>query len=398
MQRVVKQQRVGLLVPSSNSTQEPEFSATLPSSVSLHVTRLGLASVDPDSTLKIVAELEKEAKKLADADVDVILLAATAPSTRMGKGYDAQLIQRIYDATGRRATTAATAMIAAMGAYKARRVALAGPWSSQTNQQVTDFLASHGIEVLSQVAGEVTRNNDIGRMPPESAIELGLKADRADADVLFLACGNWWTMPIIEALEAGLAVYQGKPLVNSVTGEAEVMDRVLPLVAKYGAAVVAISNDETGISEDPNVRFEVAKRIVQRAADYGIPAHDVVVDPLVMPIGAMGTAGRQVFALLRRLVEELGVNTTCGASNVSFGLPNRNAITGTFLSMAMSNGMSSAIMNPMHPEVKSAIMAADVLMGNDRDCYAWIKANRDPNAAGGAREGRAEGGRRRNRG
>jgi 5-methyltetrahydrofolate--homocysteine methyltransferase len=203
---------------------------------------------------------------------------------------------------------------------------------------------------------------------------------------------------IIEALEAGLAVYQGKALVNSVTGEAEVMDRVLPLVAKYGAAVVAISNDETGISEDPNVRFEVAKRIVQRAADYGIPAHDVVVDPLVMPIGAMGTAGRQVFALLRRLVEELGVNTTCGASNVSFGLPNRNAITGTFLSMAMSNGMSSAIMNPMHPEVKSAIMAADVLMGNDRDCYAWIKANRDPNAAGGAREGRAEGGRRRNRG
>ena len=202
---------------------------------------------------------------------------------------------------------------------------------------------------------------------------------------------------IIEALEAGLAVYQGKPLVNSVTGEAEVMDRVLPLVAKYGAAVVAISNDETGISEDPNVRFEVAKRIVQRAADYGIPAHDVVVDPLVMPIGAMGTAGRQVFALLRRLVEELGVNTTCGASNVSFGLPNRNAITGTFLSMAMSNGMSSAIMNPLHPEVKSAIMAADVLMGNDRDCFAWIKANRDPNAAGGAREGRAEGGRRRNR-
>jgi 5-methyltetrahydrofolate--homocysteine methyltransferase len=203
---------------------------------------------------------------------------------------------------------------------------------------------------------------------------------------------------IIEALEAGLAVYQGKALVNSVTGEAEVMDRVLPLVAKYGAAVVAISNDETGISEDPNVRFEVAKRIVQRAADYGIPAHDVVVDPLVMPIGAMGTAGRQVFALLRRLVEELGVNTTCGASNVSFGLPNRNAITGTFLSMAMSNGMSSAIMNPLHPEVKSAIMAADVLMGNDRDCFAWIKANRDPNAAGGAREGRAEGGRRRNRG
>ncbi len=203
---------------------------------------------------------------------------------------------------------------------------------------------------------------------------------------------------IIEALEAGLAVYKGKPLVNSVTGEEENMERVLPLVAKYGAAVVAISNDETGISEDPNVRFEVAKRIVNRASDYGIPACDIVVDPLVMPIGAMGTAGRQVFALLRRLVDELGVNTTCGASNVSFGLPNRHAITGTFLSMAIANGMTSAIMSPLHAEVKAAVMAADVLAGNDQDCFAWIKENRDPNAAGGAREGRAEGGRRRARG
>jgi len=173
------------------------------------------------------------------------------------------------------------------------------------------------------------------------------------------------------------------------------MERVLPLVAKYGAAVVAISNDETGISEDPDVRFEVARKIVNRASDYGIPASDIVVDPLVMPIGAMGTAGQQVFKLLRRLVSELKVNTTCGASNVSFGLPNRNAITGTFLTMAIANGMSSAIMNPMHPEVKQAIMAADVLAGNDKDCMAWIRDNRDPNAAGGAREGRAGGGRRR---
>jgi 5-methyltetrahydrofolate--homocysteine methyltransferase len=199
---------------------------------------------------------------------------------------------------------------------------------------------------------------------------------------------------IVAALEAGLAVYQGKPLVNSVTGEDEQMERVLPLVAKYGAAVVAISNDETGISEDPDVRFEVARKIVNRASDYGIPASDIVVDPLVMPIGAMGTAGLQVFKLLRRLVSELKVNTTCGASNVSFGLPNRNAITGTFLTMAISNGMTSAIMNPMHPEVKQAIMAADVLAGNDKDCYSWIRENRDPNAAGGAREGRVGGGRR----
>ena len=186
---------------------------------------------------------------------------------------------------------------------------------------------------------------------------------------------------IIEALEAGLAVYEGKPLINSVTGEEEVLERVLPLVAASEAAVVAISNDETGISEDPDVRFMVAKRIVERAADHGIPAHDVVVDPLVMPIGAMADAGNQVFTLVRRLREELGVNTTCGASNVSFGLPNRHAITGAFLAMAISHGMTSAIMNPLHDEVRTAIQAADVLSGQDANCAAWIGTHRDPDAS-----------------
>ena len=200
---------------------------------------------------------------------------------------------------------------------------------------------------------------------------------------------------IIAALEAGLAVYKGKPLVNSVTGESEVMERVLPLVKRYGAAVVAISNDETGISEDPDVRYSIAKRIVERAADHGIPRSDIVVDPLVMPIGAMGTAGQQVFRLLRRLRDELGVNSCCGASNVSFGLPNRNGITGTFLAMAMSNGLTSAIMNPLHPEVKAAVKAADVLCGRDRDCAAWIREFREP-STGGERGGR-DGGRRRRR-
>ena len=203
---------------------------------------------------------------------------------------------------------------------------------------------------------------------------------------------------IVEALEAGLAVYEGKPLVNSTTGEGEVMERVLPLVARHGAAVVAISNDETGISMDMEVRFAVAKRIVERAADHGIPANDVVVDPLVMPIGAMGTAGRQAFSLIRRLREELSVNTTCGASNISFGLPNRHVITGTFLSMAIASGMTSAIMSPLHPEVRSAVMAADVLAGHDRDCMAWIRANRQSALDGGepgARGARAGRGRRR---
>ena len=187
---------------------------------------------------------------------------------------------------------------------------------------------------------------------------------------------------IVEALAAGLAVYRGKPLVNSVTGEEERLERVLPLVKKYGAAVVAISNDDSGISEDPDVRFAVAKRIVERAADHGIPREDIVVDPLVMPIGAMATAGRQVFQLVRRLHEELGVNSTCGASNVSFGLPNREGINAAFLTMAMSNGLTSAITNPLLADVKRAIMGADVLLGNDPECGRWIRTFREPPAAG----------------
>jgi 5-methyltetrahydrofolate--homocysteine methyltransferase len=210
---------------------------------------------------------------------------------------------------------------------------------------------------------------------------------------------------IVAALEAGLAVYKGKALVNSVTGEEERLEAVLPLIKKYGAAVVAISNDETGISEDPDVRFEVAKKIVHRAADYGIPASDVVVDPLVMPIGAINKAGVQVMHLLNRLKNELKVNTTCGASNVSFGLPAREAVSATFLTMAIGAGMTSAIMNPLHLEIVKACMAADVMMGHDPDCARWIRKFREAPAmqAGGgaapanenAARGRREGGHRR---
>jgi 5-methyltetrahydrofolate--homocysteine methyltransferase len=203
---------------------------------------------------------------------------------------------------------------------------------------------------------------------------------------------------IVAALEAGLKVYKGKALVNSVTGEEERLEHVLPLVKKYGAAVIAISNDETGISEDPDVRFEVARKIVHRAADYGIPASDVVVDPLVMPIGAIGQAGRQVMRLVHRLRTELKVNTSCGASNVSFGLPNREGINAAFLPMAIASGMTSAITNPLQEDLIKAIMGADVLMGHDPQCSRWIRRYRDPAAAGAetdAARGRRESRRRR---
>ena len=175
------------------------------------------------------------------------------------------------------------------------------------------------------------------------------------------------------ALEAGLEACEGRPLLNSVTGEEDRLETILPLVKKFAVPVVAISNDDAGISEDPDVRFEVARKIVQRAADHGIPAHDIVVDPLVMPVGAMATAGRQVFALVRRLREELDVNSTCGASNVSFGLPERHAINSAFLPMAIAAGMTSAIMNPVRPQEMAAIRAANLLMDHDPHGSTWIR-------------------------
>ena len=202
---------------------------------------------------------------------------------------------------------------------------------------------------------------------------------------------------IVAALESGLAVYRGKALVNSVTGEEERLESVLPLVARYGAAVVAISNDEKGISEDPDVRFEVARKIVERAADHGIHHSNVVVDPLVMPVGAINMAGRQVMHIVRRLRGELRVNTTCGASNISFGLPNRNGINGAFLTMAIGAGMTSAITNPLHGEVMQAVLGADVMMGHDPDCARWIKKYREPVAELDAGSGRKDRPRRRRR-
>jgi 5-methyltetrahydrofolate--homocysteine methyltransferase len=192
---------------------------------------------------------------------------------------------------------------------------------------------------------------------------------------------------LVDALEAGLDAYQGKALLNSVTGEEDRLEQVLPLVRKHGAAVVAICNDDSGISTDINVRFEVAKKIINRAADHGIPASDVVVDPLVMPVGAMADAGVQALQLIHRLRHELKVNTTCGASNISFGLPNRQGLNPTFLSMAIGAGMTSAITNPLAADLMQVVRGADVLMNHDPLCMRWIESYREQ-AAGGRRRRR----------
>ena len=181
---------------------------------------------------------------------------------------------------------------------------------------------------------------------------------------------------VLAALAAGLKAATGKPLVNSVTGEEERLEAVLPLVAERGAAVIAISNDETGISYDPRERFRIAKKIVERAERYGIPRADVLIDPLAMPVGAVHGAANHLFQIVRMVREELGCNTICGASNISFGLPDRKTLNATFVAMAIAAGLPCAITNPLEPEIMAAIRAADVMMGYDDNCAAWIMSQR----------------------
>ena len=194
---------------------------------------------------------------------------------------------------------------------------------------------------------------------------------------------------IVKALKCGLEAYQGKALLNSVTGEEERLETVLPLVKQFGCAVIGISNDDSGISEDINVRFEVAKKIVERAMDYGIPKEDVLIDPLVMPIGAINDAGKQVLELIKKLQNELQVNTTCGASNLSFGLPNRHGLNTAFIAMAIANGMPCAITNPLEKEIMQSIRGANVVMGHDPECSDWIMNYRAPREKRSRRKRRA---------
>jgi 5-methyltetrahydrofolate--homocysteine methyltransferase len=180
---------------------------------------------------------------------------------------------------------------------------------------------------------------------------------------------------VIEALEAGLAVYEGKALVNSVTGEDDRLEEILPLVAKHGAAVIALANDETGIPETPQQRLEIATKIVRVAGDYGIKPEDIVIDPLAMTVGAATDAVTITLETIRLIREHLGVNMSLGASNVSFGLPDRHALNAAFLPMAMEAGLTSAIMSTA-PVVVESVRAADLLLGHDPWGGRWIAAHR----------------------
>jgi len=186
---------------------------------------------------------------------------------------------------------------------------------------------------------------------------------------------------IIEVLEAGLAAYQGKALVNSVTAEDERMEAILPLVKRYGAAVIALPNDEEEIPEEPERRLELARKIVNVAATYGIPLEDIVFDPLAMPVGADTSLVLTTLQTISLLRGELGVNTTLGASNVSFGMPDRHSIGAAFLPMAVTHGLTSAIMDARSPQLVTAAKAADLLTNRDPWGAAWIAAHRARQAA-----------------
>jgi len=203
--------RIGLLLPSSNTTQEPEFVRILPDQVTLHVERLPLRTVDADATARIVEDIETESRKLADADVDAIVLAATAPSSRNGVGYDRQLIERIESASGRPATTASTALIQALTALDVQRLVVAAPWSDPVNGVAVAFIEASGFAVVAHRALGHVSNLEIGLLSEQSAFDLGMALDRPDAQAVVLVWGNWLTLGIVDRLEAAI----GKPVLTT---------------------------------------------------------------------------------------------------------------------------------------------------------------------------------------
>ncbi len=185
---------------------------------------------------------------------------------------------------------------------------------------------------------------------------------------------------VVEALEAALAVYQGKPLINSVTGEDDRLEKILPLVKKYNAAVIGMANDETGISMDAEFRLSIAEKIVHRAADFGIPPEDIIIDPLALTIAADSTAVKVTLRTMQMIRDTLGVNMSCGAGNISFGLPTRPPITAAFLAMAMTHGLTCAITDATDPTIRFAVRASDVLLGHDEYAVNWIAEFRQKKA------------------
>jgi 5-methyltetrahydrofolate--homocysteine methyltransferase len=182
---------------------------------------------------------------------------------------------------------------------------------------------------------------------------------------------------VVEALEAGLAAYKGKALVNSITAEDERMELILPLVKKYGAAIIALPNDEFEIPEEPERRLELVRYIVEQATGkYGIPIEDIVIDPLAMPIGADSQMVVRTMKTIELIRDEFGLNMTLGASNVSFGMPDRHTLNAVFLPMAMKAGLTSAIMDSRTASNVAAVRAADLMMGNDEWGANWIAMHR----------------------
>jgi 5-methyltetrahydrofolate--homocysteine methyltransferase len=187
---------------------------------------------------------------------------------------------------------------------------------------------------------------------------------------------------VVEALEAGLSVYEGRALVNSVTAEDDRLAAILPLVKRHDAAIIALPNDEDEIPMEADKRLELAAKVIRVATEeYGIAKADIVIDPLAMPIGADTATSLTAFETMRRLRDEHGVNMTCGASNTSFGMPDRHTLGATWLPMAMTAGLTSAIMDTRTPQIVEAVKAADVFLGHDEWCMAWIAAHRAKAAA-----------------
>jgi 5-methyltetrahydrofolate--homocysteine methyltransferase len=236
-------------------------------------------------------------------------------------------------------------------------------------------LSRIAIDVEQQVAGGATMLDINMGVPLADEAELLAKAVTMVQELTDLPiCID---SSVIEALDAGLGAYQGKALVNSITGERERMDAILPIVKRYGAAVIALPNEEDEIPDEPERRLEITKKILDVAVgEYEIPIEDIVIDPLAMPIGADTSLVNSTLRTIELIHDELGLNMTLGASNVSFGMPGRHALGAAFLPMAMQCGLTSAIMDVRAPQIVEAVKAADLLLGNDAWGAAWIAAYR----------------------